>query len=220
MKLYGALLSPYVTRVVLAARFKGLDIPIVPPPGAGLKSPEYQAINPYGKMPALDAGDAVIIESEVICEFLDERFPDRKILPGDDVARARARIISRSIDLYILPALLGLLGQMSPLNRDAALVTEKRAELRRGMDGLETFIKAAPWCMGPDFTLADCAVVPACFFLQKFLPAFGVLDVFEHHPQMGAVWTHANGDPLVAHLLSEMTGALDDFLRRRAANNG
>jgi glutathione S-transferase len=219
MKLFGALLSPYVTRVVLAIRFKGLDIPLVPPPGAGLKSPEYLAINPYGKMPALDAGDASIIESEVICEFLDERFPEKKILPGNDVARARARIISRAIDLYVLPALLGLLGQMNPINRDAALVAEKRAELRRGLDGLETFIEAAPWCMGADFTLADCAVVPACFFLQKFLPAFGVMDVFENHPKLGTVWEHANSDPMGAKLIAEMTGALDDFMRRRAANS-
>lgn len=217
MKLYGALLSPYVARVLLAVRFKGLDIPLVPAPGVGLKSPEYLAINPYGKMPALETDGTAIIESEVICEFLDERFPDRKILPGNDLARARARIISRSADLYILPALLGLLGQMNPVSRDARLVAEKMAELKRGRDGLETFIDG-PWCMGAGFTLADCAMVPACFFLEKFLPAFGGLDVFADYPRMGAVWRHAQNDPMVADLLKEMNGALDDFMRRRAAN--
>ena len=85
MKLYGVLLSPYVTRVLLAVRYKGLDIPLAPPPGGGLKSPEYLAINPYGKMPALEADGAAIIESEVICEFLDERFPEKRILPGSDL---------------------------------------------------------------------------------------------------------------------------------------
>ncbi|MFV3076019.1 glutathione S-transferase family protein [Niveispirillum fermenti] len=217
MKLYGALLSPYVARVLLAVRFKGLDIPLVPAPGVGLKSPEYLAINPYGKMPALETDGTAIIESEVICEFLDERFPERKILPGDDLARARARIISRAADLYILPALLGLLGQMNPVSRDARLVAEKMAELKRGRDGLETFIDG-PWCMGTGFTLADCAMVPACFFLEKFLPAFGGLDVFADHPRMGAVWRHAQNDPMVADLLKQMNGALDDFMRRRAAN--
>jgi len=217
MKLYGVVLSPYVTRVLLAIRYKGLDIPVVPPPGGGLKSAEYLAINPYGKMPALDAGGTTIIESEVICEFLDEHFPDKPILPGSDLERARARIISRAADLYILPALLGLLGQMNPATRDARLVGEKLAELKRGRDGLETFIDG-PWCMGDRFTLADCAMVPACFFLEKFLPAFGGIDMFADHPRMGAVWRHAQNDPMVANLLKEMNGALDDFMRRRAAN--
>lgn len=217
MKLYGAPLSPYVARVLLAIRFKGLDIPVVPAPGGGLKSPDYLAINPYGKMPALDADGTAIIESEVICEFLDERFPQKKILPGDDLARARARIISRAIDLYVLPALLGLLGQMNPATRDLKLVADKLAELKRGRDGLETFIDA-PWCMGDAFTLADCALVPACFFMEKFMPAFGGLDVFADHPRMGAVWRHAQNDPLVANLVREMTDALGDFMRRRAAN--
>lgn len=218
MKLYGTPLSPYVARVLLAIRFKGLEVDVLPAPGGGLKSPEFLAINPYGKMPALVVDGDAIIESEVICEFLDERFTHRPLLPIDAVERARARTISRAIDLYVLPALLGLLGQMNPATRDARLVAEKQAELKRGRDGLEPFIQA-PWCMGNAITMADCALVPACFFLEKFMPAFGTLDVFADHPRMGAVWRHAQNDPVITRLLAEMAQAFDDFMRRRAANS-
>lgn len=217
MKLYGSPLSPYVARVLLTIRHKGLDIPTVEAPGGGLKSPEYLAINPYGKMPALDADDGIVIESEVICEFLDERFPQRTILPGDPMERARCRVISRAVDLYVLPALLGLLGQMNPATRDQVQVDVKLAELKKGMDGLEQLV-VGPWAAGPAFTLADCALVPACFFLDRFLPAFGSMDAFSKHPKLGSIWRGARADPMVAELLKEMAAALDSFMRKRAAN--
>src|SRR5512145_2766913 len=62
MKLYGGLASPYVARVVLFARLKGLALEPQMPAG-GLKSPEYLAKNPMGKMPALEVDGTVIPES-------------------------------------------------------------------------------------------------------------------------------------------------------------
>lgn len=216
LTLYGTKLSPYVARVLLTVRAKGLDVTLAEPPG-GLKSPQYLAINPFGKMPALVDGDASVIESEVICEYLEDRFPQNPILPGDALARARSRTVSRAVDLYVLPALLGLLGQMNPVTRDKPLVEEKLAELRRGMDGLEALL-LGPWSAGPTLTLGDCALVPACFFLERFLPAFGKIRALGDHPKMAQVWDVARGDPTVAGLLAEMGDAMDDFLRRRAAN--
>ena len=51
MKLYSVDLSPYATRVRMAIHAKGLDIEIAPPPGGDLKSAEYLAVNPMGKVP-------------------------------------------------------------------------------------------------------------------------------------------------------------------------
>ena len=59
MKLYGSIISPYVARVVYAARMKGLDLE-AEMPANGIKSPEYLQINPLGKMPALDIGNKAI----------------------------------------------------------------------------------------------------------------------------------------------------------------
>lgn len=54
MKLYGSIASPYVARVVMFAKLKGLDLPPTDAPGGGIKSPEYLKLNPMGKMPALE----------------------------------------------------------------------------------------------------------------------------------------------------------------------
>ena len=54
MKLYGAIASPYVARVVMLARLKGIDLPLERAPGGGLRSDEYRAFNPIGRMPSLE----------------------------------------------------------------------------------------------------------------------------------------------------------------------
>ena len=57
--------------------------------GGNIKSPEYLAINPMGKVPAIKSGDTVITEVVAICAWLAEQFPDKKLAPAlDDPARA------------------------------------------------------------------------------------------------------------------------------------
>ena len=52
MKLYSSPFSPYAARVRAQIRLKNLPIAIEPPPG-GLRTAEYRAVNPTGKVPAL-----------------------------------------------------------------------------------------------------------------------------------------------------------------------
>ena len=74
MKLYGSLASPYVARVVLFARLKGITLEPQMPEG-GIKSPDYLSKNPMGKMPVLEVSGMALPESEVICEFLEDLHP-------------------------------------------------------------------------------------------------------------------------------------------------
>jgi glutathione S-transferase len=60
--------------------------------------PEYLALNPNGVVPTLVDGDAVIIESSVICEYLDERYPQSPLAPTDIVERARMRSWMRFLE--------------------------------------------------------------------------------------------------------------------------
>ena len=67
MKLYGAHLSPFVNKVRLQIALKGLDaVEFCAPPGGDLKSSDYLALNPIGKVPTLEETvsriDAVTVE--------------------------------------------------------------------------------------------------------------------------------------------------------------
>jgi glutathione S-transferase len=62
-------------------------------------SPEYLAINPNGVVPAFVHDGRPIIESTVMCEYVDEVWPhDPKLSPDDPVARAEMRAWLRFID--------------------------------------------------------------------------------------------------------------------------
>ena len=56
------------------------------------KPKELLDLNPYGKVPVLVDGDAVIYESAIINEYLDEKYPDIPLMPADPCQRARIRI--------------------------------------------------------------------------------------------------------------------------------
>jgi len=68
-------------------------------------SEAFVKINPNGQVPALIHDGAIINESTVINEYLDEVFPDVPLRPKDPVAKARMRIWSKFVDEYYCPAL-------------------------------------------------------------------------------------------------------------------
>jgi len=68
-------------------------------------SPAFVKINPNGQVPVLVHDGAVITESTVINEYLEDVFPAVRLRPNDPVARARMRIWSKYVDEYFCPAL-------------------------------------------------------------------------------------------------------------------
>jgi glutathione S-transferase len=68
-------------------------------------SEAFVALNPNGQVPVLVHNGAVITESTVINEYLDEVFPETRLVPQDPVARARMRIWNKFVDEYFCPAL-------------------------------------------------------------------------------------------------------------------
>jgi glutathione S-transferase len=207
MKLYNANLSPYAARVRVALYAKNLPVEIVSPPG-GTGTPEYKKLNPTGKVPALDVDGQVIAESEVINEYLDDRFPTPSLRPADPLARARMRVISRFGDLYLSPSLGALFGQTNPATRDAKLVAEKLAELGAKLDQLEQLVVAGPYAAGPELTLADCSLATLFFFLGQILPAVGAPGPLEGRPRLKKVCDTERAHPAVSKVLGEMAAAM------------
>jgi glutathione S-transferase len=206
VKLYNSMLSPYSSRVRIALYAKGLPCEITTAPG-GTGSAEFKRLNPIGKVPALEDAGEVIAESEVICEYLEERYPTPALLPADPLARARARTLSRFADLYIAPPMSALFGQSSPKARDARLVGEKLAELAMRLDQLETLLVAEPFAAGKQLTLADCALCPHFFFLTRILPIVGGPSPLEGRPRTARVGDAVAKHPAVARVLGEMSAA-------------
>lgn len=67
--------------------------------------PEFVRLNPNGQVPVLVHDGAVITESTVINEYLEDVFPGIPLRPADPVWRAKMRIWSKFVDEYFCPAL-------------------------------------------------------------------------------------------------------------------
>jgi glutathione S-transferase len=215
MKLYNANLSNFASKCRLAIYEKGAPVEIVPIPGNDLKSPEYLKIYPLGKTPALLVGEEVIGESEVINEYLEEKFPQKPLLPKDPEGRARSRQISRFHDLYLEPPLRALFPQVSAKEKDQKLIAEKLAGIQQALDRLESMLVTGPYALGEAFTLADCALIPTMFFANLLLPMLGAASPTDGRAKLAAWWAKVQERPSVQKVLAEQQEALMEMQRTR-----
>jgi glutathione S-transferase len=216
MKLYNANLSNFASKCRLAIYEKQAPVEIVAIPGGDLKSPEYLKIYPLGKTPSLEVNGQMIGESEVINEYLEEKFPERPLLPKDPEGRARSRGISRLHDLYLEPPLRALFPQVSAKEKDQKLIAEKLQEIATRLDQLEALLSSGPYALGAQFTFADCSLVPTCFFLNLMGPMLGAPPFTEGRPKIAAWWAKVQERPTVQKILQEQQTALME--RMKAGN--
>ncbi len=213
MKLYNANLSPYSARVRLQIYAKGLTAEFLPPPGGGIHTPEFAKINPLERLPALDDGGFIIPESGAIVEYIEDAHPATALRPADIKERARMRVLYDIADLYILPALFKLFNQVNPAARDAKVVDTALTELAQSLKGLDHYVSGGKYALGSTLTLADCALVPALFFVGALGPAFGQGDLMSATPKVKAYFSAVQADANVAKVVKELGDALAERLK-------
>jgi len=124
------------------------------------KSPAYLAINPKGKVPALDTEDGVITEFPAIALYLAKRYKDARLLPDGMMAEIRALEI---IDYAVATVhMRGFSRLASPSNfssdGDPELVKRSgRDMIEAGMNILAGYLKDQDYFLG-DFSIAEAAV--------------------------------------------------------------
>lgn len=162
MKVYGALLSPFVRKVCIAAEEKGLAYELVVG-SPGNPNPEFQEASPFGKIPALRDGDYTLADSSAIVAYFDAKQPSPPLLPAEARARGRAVWFDEYAD-----TILGASGLKILFNRlvaprilklpfDEEVAKQGEAELPRSLDYLESAAPADGWLAG-EFSLGDIAV--------------------------------------------------------------
>ncbi|MEQ1888504.1 MAG: glutathione S-transferase family protein [Alphaproteobacteria bacterium] len=207
MKLYNTNLSPYTARVRLLCYAKGLNVEMIEPPG--FRTDAFRAINPIGRIPALQLDDGAILpESEVICEYLEDMFPAPSLRPANALDRAHARLIARMSDIYIMPALRPLIFKLfgRPISEDA--VADAIPNLRVALKDLDALIGEGGYAAGKQLTHADGALAASLFFIHAVLPRFDVPKPLEDYPRAAAYWAAIGKDPHIAKILGEMQEGL------------
>src|SRR6187200_948776 len=91
MTLYSGITDPFSHRCRIVLYEKGMDFEIIDVDL--MNKPEDLAVmNPYNRVPVLVERDLILYESNIINEYIDDRFPHPQLMPADPVMRARARL--------------------------------------------------------------------------------------------------------------------------------
>jgi maleylacetoacetate isomerase len=168
VKLYSYFRSSAAYRARIALNLKGIAYETVPvhliKDGGHHRSPEYRAINPQMRVPALmlDSGE-VLLQSMAIIDYLDQVHPEPPLHPAKPVARARARAVAEIIacDIHPLNNTSVLKYLKRPLALDQAAIDAWYAHwILTGFEAIEALIDPAPYAFGAQVTIADIAIVP------------------------------------------------------------
>jgi glutathione S-transferase len=127
------------------------------------KRSEYLAINPMGKVPALQDGDATIAESAAVCAYVAERCPDAGLAPPlGDPARAKYLYWLFFAPGCIEPAMVQVATKLEMSSTAAGW-----GEAQRVFDVLDNALQQGPWLLGERFSAADIIVGSALNFAVK-----------------------------------------------------
>jgi len=175
VKLYSYFRSSAAYRVRIALNLKGVPHQLVPihlaKDGGHNLRPEFRAINPQMRLPALElSGGEVLIQSLAIIDYLDEIYPQPPLLPVDVLARARVRAIAHIIACDIHP-----LDNVAPLRYLKHQLGHAQSEIDawyhhwviEGFAAIEALIGAGPYSCGAQVTLADLCLVPQVFNARR-----------------------------------------------------
>lgn len=183
--------SPYAWKVWLALEHKQLayELMVLSFDRGETRTPEFLALNPRGKVPVLVDEGVALAESTAIAEYLEERYPERPLLPRDPLARARARRIAIEADSWFAEAIRGVRHYV--FGRDpasepevlAAALQTLGAELAR-FDG---YLGAQDFLVG-DLSLADFTLYPHLRLLLRFEQRQPAIAVSSAMPPGLAAW--------------------------------
>ena len=187
LTLVSHLLCPYVQRAAIALHEKGVPFERVVIDLAN-KPRWFLDISPLGKVPLLrvrrpDGSEAVLFESNVICEYLEETQPGARLHPEDPLARAQHRAWME-FGSAILADLWGY-----ETTQDAAVFEQKRLALAAKFERLEATLGDGPYFAGSSFSLVDAVFAPVFRYFEVF-DAISDSRVFDGKPRLDA-WRQA-----------------------------
>jgi len=161
MTLYSGTTCPYSQRCRIVLHEKGMDFQIIDTDLDNMPE-DLAVISTYGNVPVLIERDLVLHESNIINEYIDERFPHPQLMPPDPVMRARARLFLHRFEHE-------LFSQVNALENGAQKAAEKaRAQVRDNLAQLVPIVSRHHYLLGDEFSMLDVALAPLLWRLEHY----------------------------------------------------
>ena len=196
MIVYGHPFAMFVWKALIALEERGVAYDFRTPETG---HPEYQAIltehQPGAQIPVLVDGERVVIETNVIVEYVDRTAPGGpKLLPADPLAALEARQLADVFDDYVAVNMQRVVSnELRPAeHRDPYGVDQAKAELDEAYAWLERWMATREWAACGMFSMADIAAAGALFYADWVHPMAG------RYPQLEAYRARLLARPSVA----------------------
>ena len=175
MKLYGSHRSPYVQKVRVLIREKGIPCEFLDVRPA---SAEVVALNPLSQIPTLELDNGQgIFDSTVIVDYVDGAWPERPLIPQTFAERIEVRRWEALCDGMADSArMIAYEMNVDPASRKGADFFDKpQGKIDRGMLYIDAAVAGRDYCVGNSLTLADVAFAAAYAYIMGNLPETPIL---------------------------------------------
>lgn len=209
IKIHGVHGSPFVRKVLIALDFKGVPYEIVPQMPFARDS-EYLKVNPLGKIPTLVDGDLTLGDSKVICQYLEDAYPDPALYPRDIADKAMAhwyedlcggRVAELAAGIFFQRFMRPFAFKQEPDEELVGKIIDQ--DLPPLLDYLETQVPDQGFIYG-DFMMADLSIVSP--FINAAYAGYEVDAA--RWPALAGMIARVKEQPQVAAVLEQEAKAL------------
>jgi glutathione S-transferase len=150
--LYGC---PFGHRASIVLQEKQLDFqPVFFDPKN--RPPELDAVGPHAKSPTLFDGDVRVFDSQIVIEYLEDRYPERPLMPKDAAQRAQVRMMAALVPMELGPSVGPVVAEIvyKPQRDEAKVAAGTRAFLD-AMEPWDRRLEGRTYLVGNQLSLAD-----------------------------------------------------------------
>ena len=163
MTLYSGITCPFSHRCRFVLFEKGMDFEIKDIDTFN-KPEDLVIINPYNQVPVLVERDLILYESNIINEYLDERFPHPQLMPADPVMRGRGRLVLFRLEKELFVH-VATLENPAATNKEQA---KAREAIAQGLTMIAPSYAKNKYVLGDDFSMIDVALAPLLWRLEHY----------------------------------------------------
>lgn len=163
MTLYSGITCPFSHRCRFVLFEKGMDFEIKDIDTFN-KPEDLAVINPYNQVPVLVERDLILYESNIINEYLDERFPHPQLMPADPVMRGRGRLVLFRLEKELFVHVATLENQAATAKEQA----KAREAIAQGLTMIAPAYAKNKYVLGDDFSMIDVALAPLLWRLKHY----------------------------------------------------
>ncbi|MCX7170251.1 MAG: glutathione S-transferase N-terminal domain-containing protein [Proteobacteria bacterium] len=160
MNLYSGTTCPFSHRCRIVLYEKQMDFQVIDVDLFN-KPEDIAVINPYNRVPVLVDRDLVLYESNIINEYIDERFPHPQLMPPDPIMRARARQLLFTMEKE-------LFSHIEVLEKNLKSAEKSRLHVRDRLTELAPIFGKQKHMLGDEFSMLDVAIAPLLWRLDHY----------------------------------------------------